>query len=194
MRVVGTVVDMRIRNLRAAVGLVVIALSGCAGGEAVPTLPPTPTSSPIFASEEEALAAAKEAYAAYLEMSNLISSEGGVDPERIAAVARGELYEAALLGFETLRADGLRFVGTSEIRATELQYALLETLEPNHVVAAYICVDVSALDVVNEAGDSVVSSARPDFQAFEVFFDLTDEGRLSPSSREPWESKSLCGG
>ncbi len=74
--------------MRSVVGALVLvgmlALTGCVDGDRLPTLPPTPTSTPIFASEEEALAAAEEAYAAYLEMSNLISSEGGVEPERIA--------------------------------------------------------------------------------------------------------------
>ena len=46
--------------------------------------PPTPSVEPLFASDEEALAAAEEAYAAYLAMSDEIAGDGGADPERIA--------------------------------------------------------------------------------------------------------------
>ena len=44
---------------------VVLLLTGCslASPEVAPT--PTPSATPVFASEEEALAAAEEAYAAY---------------------------------------------------------------------------------------------------------------------------------
>jgi hypothetical protein len=168
-------------------------LSGCGGGDPIPTLPPTPTATPIFASEEEALAAAEEAYAAYLEMSNLISGEGGVDPERIAPFASGDLYESALDGFQTLRANNWRTIGESELQGAVLQFADITGQTHEDAVAAYVCVDVAGVDVVDETGASVVSPDRPSLQAFEVFFGLTSENSLIPSSREIWEPGLVCG-
>lgn len=159
----------------------------------MPTLPPTPSATPIFASEEEALAAAEEAYAAYLAMSNLISSEGGVDPDRISAFAIGDLYESALEGFQTLRENQWRTLGDSVLTSAELQFADLEATESDPIIAAYICVDVSGVDVLDSQGASVVSEDRPDLQAFEVFFSQSPEGALVPSSREPWEAAAVCG-
>jgi hypothetical protein len=170
----------------AAVVLGMLALSGCGGGDPLPTLPPTPSTTPVFASEEEALAAAEDAYAAYLEMSNLISSEGGVNPERIEPYAVRTLLESALSGFETLREKNWHTTGTTTIHSSMLQYADLNAVEGESVVAAYICEDYAALDVVDESGTSVVSSERPDLQAFEVFFDLVG-GELVGSSLEPWD-------
>lgn len=170
----------------AAVVLGMLALSGCGTGDPIPTLPPTPSTTPVFASEEEALAAAEDAYAAYLEMSNLIGSEGGAEPERIEPYAVREFLESALSGFETLRENRWRTTGTTAIRSSLLQYADLEAVEGETVVAAYICEDYSALDVLDESGASVVSSERPDVQAFEIFFDLV-EGKLVGSSLEPWD-------
>jgi hypothetical protein len=185
--------------MRSVVGAVVLAgmlaLSGCVEGDPIPTLPPTPSSTPIFASEEEALAAAEVAYAAYLETSSLISSEGGTDPERIEMVAARELQEASLEGFSTLRENQWRTVGSSTIRTFELQYVDLSVSEggSEEVLVAYVCVDFSAVDVVDAEGASVVSPDRPDLQAFEVLFDVTPEGVVVPADRDVWDADQVCG-
>ena len=87
------------------VGAVTIAgmllLAGCGGGDPIPTLPPTPSATPIFASEEEALAAAEDAYAAYRGMSDQISAEGGANPERIAPFVTESRLADELRGFAT---------------------------------------------------------------------------------------------
>ena len=71
---------MRILPSIALAALVVSLFSGCIPTEPLADTPaPQPTSTPVFASEEEALAAAVEAYAGYLEMSDLIASEGGAN-------------------------------------------------------------------------------------------------------------------
>ena len=70
------------------VGLLALVLAGCAPDVPAIQVPPTPTVTPLFASDEEALAAAEEAYAAYLAMSDEITSDGGERPERIPAGSR----------------------------------------------------------------------------------------------------------
>lgn len=168
-------------------------LSGCGGGDPIPTLPPTPSATPIFASEEEALAAAEEAYAAYLSAWDLIAADGGADPERLAAYATGDFYESELEGFQTFRDNGWHSVGQSHLQSVELQFADLSG-QDSVLVAAYVCVDVAGVDVLDEAGVSVVSPTRPDLQAFEVFFERADEDGLIPAASEPWDPGSICGG
>ncbi len=71
----------------AAAGALALVLTGCVGG-ATPTSSPTPTeAAPIFASDEEALAAAVSAYELYLMASAEDHKDGGrASPERIEPV------------------------------------------------------------------------------------------------------------
>ena len=64
--------------------LLAVLLSGCASTtEPKPTLTPTATdAAPVFASDEEALAAATEAYRAYLVVSDLFGSGTLSGPQR----------------------------------------------------------------------------------------------------------------
>jgi hypothetical protein len=181
---------MRIGTLRATVvGAVVIALSGCAGGDPLPTLPPTPTATPIFASEEEALAAAEEAYAAYLEVSSLIANEGGVDPERIAPFVTEEQLPDELEGARYLADNGLRTEGATSLRQVELQqYANFDLYSE---VAFYACVDAAAVRVFNSDGADVTPDARPVVIALEVVLRVTDEARLIEDNT-PWPDSSFC--
>jgi hypothetical protein len=161
------------------VGAVTVAgmllLAGCGGGDPIPTLPPTPTATPIFASEEEALAAAEDAYADYLEMSNLISSEGGADPERIAALVTERRLVDELRGFETLKDADLRIVGQVDFGVIDLQ-RYDETGEQTEVVF-YACVDLSNRRVIDSAGQDVTPADRQDVLVLEVVL-LTMNGDL----------------
>src|SRR5690606_24012229 len=89
--------------LAAATVTVAVLLSGCVQQGPEVTPPPEPSTTPIFASDEEALAAATEAYEAYLAMSDLIAQEGGVNPERIESVAVRKALADALEGFSVFR-------------------------------------------------------------------------------------------
>ena len=82
---------MRIAGVQISSGvlamlLAAFMLSGCASTPVPTPTSATPTVAPVFATEEEALAAATEAYAAYQELIDRIFSEGGKAPSRIAAV------------------------------------------------------------------------------------------------------------
>ncbi len=68
---------MRAPTSIALVALAVLLLSGCLPPQTTVTPTPEATAAPVFASDEEALAAATAAYAAYLAMSDQIFAEGG---------------------------------------------------------------------------------------------------------------------
>ena len=143
-------------------GLVLVgmlALSGCVEGDRIPSLPPTPTSTPIFASEEEALAAAEEAYAAYLEMSNLISSEGGVDPETDRPLVTEERLADELRGFETFR--DLQLPHRLDRDTFEMiEFQRLDQTGDSAEVVFYVCWDTSAVTVLDSAGADVTPPER----------------------------------
>ncbi len=145
---------------------------------------PTPSVTPVFASDEEALAAAEESYKRYLAVSDQIFAEGGANPERLAEVATGTFLDASITGFEKVQANGWRSTGATKADSFELQQvATPGTVE--RLIIAYACTDVSAIDVVDSDGNSVVSSTRPDRTYFEVYFDLHDQ-ELLVGGREVW--------
>lgn len=178
------------RTLVGAVALAgVLLLAGCDGGTPIPTLPPTPSATPIFASEEEALAAAEEAYAAYLEMSTLIGSEGGVDPDRISGLVTADRLKDELRGFETLRESGLRLVGPTTFDVVEVQR--IEISDEDAEVVFYACWDASLSRVLNAGGEDVTPVDRVDRVVLEVR--LTTSGGRPPlllASDEEWLDSS----
>jgi hypothetical protein len=168
-----------------------LALVGCVP-TGTPSASPRPTATPVFASDAEALAAAEKAYAAYLKVSDEIANDGGKDPERITAVSTGTLTQDDLAGFESFSTKGWHSVGQSRVQSLTLQSADTHvTGAAVDVVAVYLCENVSAVDVVDSTGVSVVSASRPDFQQFEITFDLV-KSTLLPSDREPWTGPSIC--
>jgi hypothetical protein len=152
------------------VGAVTVAgmllLAGCGGGDPIPTLPPTPTATPIFASEEEAFAAAEDAYAAYREMSDRISAEGGASPERITAFVTETRLTDELRGFATLREAGLRIEGEASFEVLSVQK--YEELGIDAEVVFYACSDLSGSRVLDETGRDVTPTDRQDRLMLEV--------------------------
>jgi hypothetical protein len=179
---------MRMKATVVPVLICLVALAGCAAPQSPVTLPPSPSSTPVFASEDEALAAAEEAYGAYLAMSDLIASEGGADAQRIENVAAGKLADTELQGFADFLSQGLTSVGSSRLNNLVSQEV---DLGGSPIVIAYVCVDVSGVDVFDNSGVSVVSNDRPDLQQFEVEFD-DPLGQLLPVNREVWVGGGVC--
>ncbi len=167
----------------------VLLLAGCDGGDPIPTLPPTPSASPIFASEEEALAAAEEAYAAYLEMSTRIGAEGGTDAERIAPLVTVDRLAIELRGFETLQQSELRLVGPTTFEILDVQR--VDQTDGDLEVVFYACWDASLSRVVNAAGEDVTPSDRVDRVVLEV--QMTTVGGQPPlllASDDEWPDSS----
>lgn len=182
--------------MRTAPGLlalaVLLALAGCVptGGETAG--PPTPSATPVFASDADALAAAEKAYAAYQAVSDQILIDGGNAPTRLLDVATRNVYEVEATGYSMALQRKLHGVGESSFDNVSLQS--YHPSDPANTVSVYLCVDVSKLDVVDSAGVSVVSATRPSRTAFQVSFELlrTDRNRLVVSDRQVWDGGGIC--
>ncbi|TAL41942.1 MAG: hypothetical protein EPN91_09425 [Salinibacterium sp.] len=143
----------------------------------------------MFASQEEAVAAAEDVYGRYVKIADQIFVDGGEHPERLEAVATGGYLRALLHGFARVRAEGQHSTGGTRFRDFSLQ-----SYRPNGttgILTAYVCEDISKVDVFDDQGDSVVSPTRPDTTIFQVAFDLGTDGNLRLSSREVW-SNTKC--
>ena len=184
---------MRTRHLLTAItALTVVAvLSGCTPAKLYDkTATSTSSPTPVFASEEEALAAAEEVYRSYLAMSDLIAQEGGVDPERLAVVVTDGWLLREIESFERLQSSGLRQVGTSEYENFSLQQ-YFEDAESSTVIA-YVCVDTSRTAFVDASGRDVTSPNRNVRFSVEATFVAGSTSTIRLQNNEPWHGASSC--
>lgn len=179
----------------AAAALVFATLSGCAPSPTPQhTASQSPHATPVFSSDKEALAAATKAYAAYLKVSDEILSDGGADPDRLRAVATGKALATDLAGFAMARDKGWHTTGNTTFDHVRLQSREMSGSETSGVVAIYLCLDVSTVDVLDSAGKSVMSSSRPARSQVEAVFDLLKppEEKLILASNDPWNGGNTC--
>lgn len=178
--------------LAAVTVTVAVLLSGCVPQGPEVTPPPEPSTAPIFASDEEALAAATEAYEAYLAMSDLIAQEGGANPERIAPYVTEEWLARELAGNKDLSEAGRRLVGNFEVSRATLQQVFDDA---NSVtIVAYMCVNPNGARVVDASGGEVTPEALKSQWTVEAEFVATNEDPLTLllARNEPWSSHSSC--
>lgn len=175
--------------LIALIAVTVLALlSGCTPSKLhgkTPSRAPSPT--PVFTSEEEALAAAEEVYTAYLAMSDLIAQEGGIEPQRIDPFTVGEFRESSVAGYDDFASKGYRSVGATKLRSFDLQ--MYDPESATGALVAYACQDISGVDVLDEQNNSVVKPNRLDRLRLEVVFALNGDG-FRIASQEPWSTPS----
>ena len=173
----------------AAVGALGFVLTGCVGSPS-PTQTPTPTeAAPVFASDEEALAAAESAYERYQAMSSDATSTGEVPPDA-ESIAVGDALALVKEAVQKLSAEGLQTVGTPAFSTHELQSIDFEQGRGS-IVAFYVCDDLRGVDVVDQSGASAV---RPD-RVEDVPYLVVAEGpgeALVISTKELWERENFC--
>ncbi|MFF2494217.1 hypothetical protein [Agromyces sp. NPDC058064] len=184
--------SLRIAALAAA-GALALALSACTP-EAEPSPEPTPTTSaaPIFASDEEALAAAVAAYEAYLAVVDELTQAGGENPERIRAFAETAYAAELEESLAQLRSSGNRTSGDSSADGMELiQY---DETSGGAAVSVYACLDVSEVRVLDADGVDVTPIDRIERRPLQLEFvsALDDPERLLPAGTEPWPGDDFC--
>ncbi len=180
---------MRILPSIALAAIVVSLVSGCVPSQPLAYTPaPQPTSTPVFASEEEALAAAVEAYAGYQrEVDAALTT---YDVSNLDTVADGEALSAALESVKSFEQSGRRQVGESVTRGESLAQADLLTAE---LVQIYACLDISATDVLDASGSSTVTGSRPETLSVIVSLEWrAGNDVLVVSSEEVWDG-DFCG-
>ena len=173
--------------------VLLVGTSGCATEPApAPTASasssPTPAA-PVFASDEEALAAATEAYANYLAVSNSVAQSGGKDSQQMATVAVGEALEEELQSLSELSKAERVGVGDVKFDSLTIQSAELNSGS----VTAYVCLDVSETDVIDNAGTSVLPPDRVDRLPLEVSFTADKDANVLLLERtRSWGGSNFC--
>jgi hypothetical protein len=182
---------MRTAVAATAIGITlsIAALASCSSDPGEMPVP-SPSVTPVFASEEEALAAAEKLYGDYVAYANALGQSGWADPSGFEEYVRGEALEEELETATSFRNKGWIQVGDATFDTLQLQQ--LEDAGERYVaISIYVCSDVSTVDVIDPTGASVVSADRPPRQPLEV--EMTDaDGALKIERRDAWSGATFC--
>jgi hypothetical protein len=188
-----TVEGMRTAAAATALGLVLVTagLTSCATPKVGLQPPePDPSATPVFASDEEALAAAEELYGRYLRIANKIGQGGWKDTSGYAEVTRDQALADELASAEDYSSKGYRQVG--DFRSDSMTVQQLRDPGSTEVnMTVYVCLDVSNVDVKDKSGRSVVAPERLDRQPLELTID-NSEGALKVSRSDAWSGADFC--
>jgi hypothetical protein len=175
--------------------VIVAALSVSACAPPAPAKPPkaSPSNTALFASDEEALAAAEEAYREYQHVSDAILIDGGADPERLLEVATQAQYEYEKAGYDKILAANERGVGASKFDSMKLHEPDGESAaSESSILAVTVCDDYSDVEILDGAGNSVVSPNRPDRFPRVASFAQSKSAKLVVASVTERSGETFC--
>ncbi|MFD6054049.1 hypothetical protein [Agromyces sp. NPDC060279] len=166
------------------------ALAGCDAEPAEPpSAPPTSPAPPIFASDEEALAAAEDAYAAYAAVDAEISAKGGADRAGLSEVVGPPFLEELNSDYDEMARLGYRATGAVELRSIRL-VEYVATADPE-IIRAYACIGVGETRIFDSRGTDVTPDDRKaDVAVILEFGASEDQVRLVRS--EAWDGDTFC--
>ncbi|WP_104082117.1 hypothetical protein [Cryobacterium sp. Y11] len=177
-------------------------LSGCMATPAPPdTSPPTaettpaPTkAAPIFASNDEALAAATAAYAAYSTEVDDFFTNGGRDPVAAVGSLVSKRYEPEVLaGLDDFAKSGNVGRGVSTFDTISL-VSYSDVLAGHAQVDLYLCSDFSGIRVFDASGTDVTPAGRPERVPLQVGF-VSSKGepaKLLIDREDSWSGQNFC--
>lgn len=189
-----TVFFMRSASTLAALALAAaVLLTGCVPQDPEVAPPPEPTTEPVFASDEEALAAATDAYKAYQAVLNEISRDGGSDPDRIASVVTADRLDIEIQGFSDLAESGRRLIGEPVVAQTTFQQLYMDASGTTTVVI-YACLDPSDARIIDSVGNDVTPVQLQKPWPREATFQTSTPGdaNLILADEAAWEGEALC--
>ena len=175
-----------------AIVVALVTLAGCAAAPAPAPTTVTPTTAPVFASDEEALAAATEAYANYLKAHDTFWADDESSPDEFLGLSTGSAREGDAATIDEWKAEGWRAVGVTTFDSIRLQRS--ETTDGVYQIGTYLCLDVSKGDVLDAKGTSVAKLDRPLRLPLEVEFEATTATptELKISRSEVWSGENFC--
>ncbi|MFP7832787.1 hypothetical protein [Marisediminicola sp. LYQ134] len=170
-----------------AAAILTVILAGCATAAPTPAPSASPQSDPVFATEEEALAAAEEAYAEYLALGAEVASDGGENAERMAAVTTGAALDQERQTFAGMRERDQTGTGQQEFDSFTLQ-----NHDADGSVTAYLCLDISGTDLLDSNLQPVSPPDRIERYPLEVQFETAPDGKLVVSQSRSWSGENFC--
>lgn len=167
--------------------LLTATLAGCAEPTRLP--PPEPSAAaPLFASDEEALAAATAAYEEYLAVVDAALASPSEAP-LLEVVASGEALSEVQESVAEFVDEGYVLEGLRVLGGATLQQVFVEDDETT--VVAYFCEDLTRVALVDSNGSLLTTEDRPDFTVFEVTVQLRPE-TSTVDIRRFWDNVESC--
>lgn len=166
-------------------------LAGCVQRDAIVTPAPVPSATPMFASEQEALAAAEKAYAAFVKASDQVTADGGLRPDRIASLVTKKEFDRDLKVFAYYRENGIFTRGETKFDSVELQsYSGSNARDVE--VTLYVCSDLSSIQLVNSSGVDVTPPNLVARSPMEITLSLGTSRDLVIERSQSWPGKDFC--
>lgn len=171
----------------------ILALTACTGPD--PSPPTSSSPPPVFANEEEALAAGREAYEGYLAVWNAIVLDGGVNEARVDEVTSGELRAFEHESLASLRELGWTFSGAVTLETFSMDEWYSTPDAAGVLVVGVACVDMTASQAVGPDGQSVIKPERPKKRAWKVHVTQGEAGQQPYvlSKHDVVEEGETCG-
>jgi len=167
-------------------------LAGCTGDDPIVLPKPDPTTAPVFATDEEALAAAEVAYGEYLAASDAITAKDGADPNTIGEYVHSEYLPEVLESFEDLRADHLHSKGELSFDGMTLQQYTDDLASPA-TISVYVCIVATNARLLDQNDQDVTPAGRDDRVPLEISFQTEErEPNLLIRSSELWTGADFC--
>ncbi|TFB71214.1 hypothetical protein E3O06_12645 [Cryobacterium glaciale] len=185
------------------ISLAVGALSGCSAAPvpapsdtaapvAEATAAPTETP-PVFASNEEALAAAEAAYANYLAAGDIAGATGSDSWKSYLSLTTGSEQAGVVGAREDLVNRGRSLQGTTTFDSMSIQSSGAAP-DSTWEIRTYVCLDVTDSSMVDATGQSVSTPDRQVRWPMVVVF-VTPEGnaqQLLISESRVWSGSNFC--
>lgn len=184
----------RVGAALAAAGALALLLSGCTGDAPAPAPSPSADAAePIFASDEEALAAAESGYSSHLALVDQLTASGGTDVVGLDEVATPSYAAGLEDSLQRLHESGTRTQGETRFDSA----GLIERFDSEGAVTVnvYLCLDVSNVRVLDAAGQDVTPTERQDRAPVQVEFVSASAGdptQLVVSGAQSWSGDDFC--
>jgi hypothetical protein len=185
---------MRTRKKVAALVVAIVVsltLAGCVqqSPHVIPTSAPSTT--PVFASDAAALAAATKAYVAYLAVSDQVANDGGADSDRFDSVVTKDWLPKELASAGALVSSKRKQQGSTSAVEIKLQ----QRSQKGHtaLVSIYACLDLSHVQYVDT--DTGLNPSDPLSSLVPVEVDLsssTTASKLLVERNTPWQGSDFC--
>ena len=172
---------------------VAFVLVGCVPTTTPASPAPRPSATPVFATEAEALAAATEAYAAYVRVSDEITADGGENPERIAPHVTAAQLKRDRDVFATYRAKKIVSVGSTSFDRLRLQ-KFDERGRSGLDLVVYICLDLTKIRLIDIQMQDITPTGLDQPSPMQVTLRPdADQGNLLVVERsESWSGENFC--
>ena len=184
----------RSRTVVAITAFALLALTGCQPDGPTVEPDPTPTVPPIFESDEEALAAAEEAYGRYLAVSDQITADGGSEADRVEPFVHDSLRDEIVESFEVYQEQAIRTKGSLDFDSMTLQSLTFDD-SGFATVRIYACLDFTNIQVLDSEDRNVTPDSANGRVPFELAFTTqggTEDVPLLLEESEVWTGTDFC--